>query len=164
MTIQVLATGSGWLGSGIESIQSNVIELIRNCKHELIIGSYSFGLGGLEIIPQIEKALKRNVSVSIFINNFYQQDIIIQEELKKLKRITLNMKIYNFKPTNSDDLHAKLIIADRTYAIIGSSNLSKRGFISNHELAVLIKDREVSKIASAFDRLKLIQYVNEIEL
>jgi cardiolipin synthase len=42
-------------------------------------------------------------------------------------------------PADGGDLHAKVICADERIAVIGSSNLSFRGLVSNYELGVVVR-------------------------
>ena len=51
------------------------------------------------------------------------------------------------------DLHAKVIVVDRRKAIIGSSNLSRRGFLTNYELALLLEGSTATTVASVVDKL-----------
>jgi len=50
-------------------------------------------------------------------------------------------------------LHAKLIVVDRSIALVGSSNLSWKGLILNHELAVLIEGPTAAKVGNLIDVL-----------
>jgi cardiolipin synthase len=58
-----------------------------------------------------------------------------------------NLKIYDFD-SGSDkiDLHAKIIGVDNNTVIIGSSNLSKRGHVSNYEMGVVLKGETATRI------------------
>lgn len=55
-----------------------------------------------------------------------------------------------------------MLIVDRRKAIIGSSNLSWRGLIANHETALMLEHGEVGTLARAFDVLLGGDYVKEV--
>lgn len=61
--------------------------------------------------------------------------------------------IYNFTSDEQIDLHAKLVVIDRQKAIVGSSNLSRRGLLTNYELALVVEGMAVAEIANVVDRL-----------
>jgi cardiolipin synthase len=63
--------------------------------------------------------------------------------------------LYGFSDEQEYDLHAKVIVADRKMALVGSSNLSRRGLLNNHELALFVEGKTVEQIASAIDKLLL---------
>ena len=63
-------------------------------------------------------------------------------------------KILNFQPeSRSEDLHAKIIVVDRRKALVGSANLTWKGLVGNHELAVIVSGSIAFKIAVLFDKL-----------
>lgn len=151
--VRVLGTGLGWLGGGIESIQTNIEELIRNAQDEILVAAYSIGSGATEFVGFLEKAAGRDVDVRVIVNRFHDHPKSVRDNLIEVARIRPKFKLYYFAPVDGSDLHAKLIIADRRRAIIGSANLSRRGFVANHELAVLLEHREVAVLAKALDLL-----------
>ena len=56
-------------------------------------------------------------------------------------------------PDPEEDLHAKVVVADRTRALVGSANLSRHGLIINHELAVVIEGPPAGEVARTIDLL-----------
>ena len=46
-----------------------------------------------------------------------------------------------------------LVVAHRHMALVGSSNLSRRGLLNNHELAVLVEGLAAVDVARALDLL-----------
>lgn len=153
MDIRVLATGLGWMGGGIESIQSNIEELVSTAQHEIMIGAYSIGPGAIDFLDVLEIPLDRGVEIRMIVNRFEDHPLPVKERLLALMRSHLNLSVHDFSPDDGSDLHAKLVIVDRDKAVIGSSNLSKRGFVTNHELAVRLENPNVSMLAQAFDTL-----------
>ena len=64
-----------------------------------------------------------------------------------------HLKIRGFEDLDKGQLHAKVLIIDRSRALIGSANFTWRGMFSNHEVAVLLKGDDVWSLASLIDSL-----------
>ncbi|MDQ0878967.1 phosphatidylserine/phosphatidylglycerophosphate/cardiolipin synthase-like enzyme [Paenibacillus sp. V4I3] len=151
--IKILATGLGWLGNGVESFTSNVEEIILGAKYEVLVGSYNISTGAMDVLELFNTPLSRGVDVRILINKYNEHHSAVRSYLESLSRKYMGISIYDFTHPDGFDLHAKMIVVDREKAIIGSSNISRRGFFENHELSVMITGNQVSKVASAFDSL-----------
>ncbi|GIP18656.1 endonuclease [Paenibacillus montaniterrae] len=164
MEIKILATGLGWMGSGVESIKANLEELIQNAKYEIMIGAYNISTGASDVFELIDVPLSRGVDVRILVNQYQNHHPAAQDMLRSFYRKYLNFMLYDFTHPDGYDLHAKMIVVDRERAIIGSSNISRRGFFNNHELAVLLTGQEVKKVASAFEKLVTHQHTKKIDL
>jgi cardiolipin synthase len=164
MEIKILATGLGWMGSGVESITTNLEELILNAQYEIMIGAYNISTGASDVLELINVPLSRGVDVRIIVNQFYKHHSAAQAMLTSFLRKYLNFKLYDFTHPDGFDLHAKMIVVDRERAIVGSSNISRRGFFENHELAVMLTGRDVSKVANAFEKLVTHQFTKKIDL
>jgi cardiolipin synthase len=54
---------------------------------------------------------------------------------------------------NQTDLHAKVLVVDRSIALVGSANLSFHGMVSNHEMALVVRGPTAEVIAERFDML-----------
>ena len=54
---------------------------------------------------------------------------------------------------DNDHLHAKVVVADRLRAIVGSANLTAHGLLLAHELAVLLEGPAADDIAARIDLL-----------
>ncbi len=94
--------------------------------------------------------------MTLIINNVRNQPADIRERLRKWgAALGTNIRLFDF---NTDDpqqqLHAKVITADRTIALVGSANLSFHGMVSNHELAVVLRGPIAEEIAGRLDTLK----------
>lgn len=88
-------------------------------------------------------AAERNVEVHLIIplvSNHRLADLIRKNYLIQIQEA--GIKIYNFKPGM---LHAKLIIIDNMYSIIGSANMDIRSLFLNYEIALFIYSKEILK-------------------
>lgn len=163
--MRIVVTGTGWLGGGFGSIETSLESLLQTACEEILIVTYSITAGAEYFFERLEEALDRGVTVTVLINRYQNHPRKIRNLLEGLAREYPYFKLYDFCPPESDgDLHAKLVVIDRIRALIGSSNLSRRGLIKNHEMAVLVEDRVAGDIASAvYKLLNTVRYVKRIQ-
>jgi cardiolipin synthase len=153
--VTVAVTGLDWLGSGVPAVEQALLTVIGEASDELLITSYNVTSGASRIVEALEVALQRGVRVTTMINRFDEQEPAGKALLVNLEqRFPHSFRLYDFvHPNEKESLHAKLIIADRRLALVGSANLSFLGMIANHELGVLIRGPAAATIASCVDRL-----------
>jgi len=111
---------------------STILETISDCNKELIILSPWFNLEGV-IKEELESAIKRDVNITIITR---EPDSKKHEESIKFLLSRGVSIIYD------NLLHAKLILADREVAIVGSANLQEKAILRNHELIVYSIEHE----------------------
>lgn len=151
-TIRVVVTGVSWMGGGIGSIESALEQLIREAEQEIDLTAYSVTTGADVLFDWLEAALARGIKVRMVINRKDEQPSGVVSRLERLADTYPHFELYDFT-TEGAALHAKVIVADRRVAIIGSSNLSKSGLLNNHEIAVLIHGAAAQTTASVLERI-----------
>lgn len=134
-------------------MESSMLELINYAKDEIQIISYAITNGANNILSAIDEALGRGVRVTFVINSNEEMSKRINSSLYSLKNKYTYIKIRLFNSTEKADLHAKIMVADRKSAIVGSSNLTSRGLIWNLEIGFFIEDRSVWKLAEVIDKI-----------
>jgi cardiolipin synthase len=97
------------------------------------------------------------------INRLEEQPADVVVRLRTLIRKYPHFRLHDFKVEKWSDLHAKVIIMDRQKAVVGSSNLSRRGLLTNYELALLVEGTAATSVASVVDRLLSSEHVACIE-
>lgn len=150
---RIVVTGLAWLGAGIGSIESALDRLFRECRDEVAISAYAIGPGNDLLYGWLDGVLARGVLVRMVVNRFDDQHAEPAAALVALAQRYPHFHLYNFVAGSDEDLHAKMVIADRRLALIGSSNLSRRGMVTNHELGVLVRGATAATAAKAFDQL-----------
>lgn len=150
---RVAVTGTAWMGGGIGSIESALEQIFREAQHEIVLTAYSMSTGADLLFEWMEAALARGVQISLIINHFNDHPFEVIAQLRRFVSTYAHLYLYDFRSAGEADLHAKVIVADRRIALIGSSNLSRRGLLANHEMAVLIQGATAASAASALDRL-----------
>lgn len=151
--VSVLVTGITWVGSGIRSIDGSQEDLIREAKQEIVVITYGISNNAVSFVDTLGDAAHRGIQIKIIIDNFKKQPAGIRNKLLEYSSKLPNFQVFSFLEHPDGYLHAKVLVADRKRAIVGSSNLSWRGLVTNHELAVLVEGRAVKDIASAVDRI-----------
>lgn len=157
----VVATGAGWLGSGIGSIETALEDIFDQARRDILLTVYSIGAVD-RLIVWLETALTRGIAVTLVINALDDQPREASTALRHLATAYPHFRLYQFIPSEGVDLHAKAVVADHSAALIGSSNLSRRGLLTNHELALLVRGSVASDIAEAIERLVSSRYVARV--
>jgi cardiolipin synthase len=159
---QVVVTGLAWMGSGIGSIESAMERIFREAEHEILITSYAISNAADLMLEWFETALARGVLIRMVINRVYEQPSDVVARLENLHRTYPHFYLYGFTDEQEYDLHAKVIVADRKMALVGSSNLSRRGLLNNHELALFVEGKAAEQVASAIDKLLLSNSISQV--
>lgn len=168
--VSVAVTGTAWMGSGIGSIESALERLFREAEQDIVLTAYTITSGADLLFDWLEAALTRGVQVRLIVNRLNSQPPEVVTRLNRLATTYPHFHLYDFVAEGdadtfaslSTDLHAKAIVVDRRLALIGSSNLSRRGMLANYELAVLVEGPAVADIARAMDTLFASQHAVRI--
>lgn len=151
--IVVVVTGRSWLGRGFPSIETSLRRLFLEAEDEVLLTAYSISRNADLFFDLVENALGRGITVKAVVNRFRRQPRSVKERLEQVAKNYLHLELFSFDGDDQDDLHAKVVVVDRRRAIIGSSNFSTRGLLTNHEIAVELEGSDAARVASAFDRL-----------
>jgi cardiolipin synthase len=156
-TIEIVATGRPWVGSGVGLIDTALNRLFAEAKDEILITAYSVTYAEELIIPLLRGALERGVRVCITVNKLDEQPTSLRAPLLRLRNEFPFFDIRSYEGEPASDLHAKLIVIDRRVAIVGSSNLTRRAMKDNIEIALLVRGPAANDVARLFDRLQAAQ-------
>ena len=150
---RVVVTGTTWMGAGIGSIESAIDELFRTATDEIILSVYTIGSGADLVFRWLEGALDRGVQVSLVINSLEGQPRDVVRSLRLIGESYHHFHLLDFRGDAGSALHAKAIVADHRLALIGSSNMSRRGLLANHELALFVDGPAAAAAGRAMDAL-----------
>jgi phosphatidylserine/phosphatidylglycerophosphate/cardiolipin synthase-like enzyme len=156
--VSLAVTGLSWLGSGVQSVQQECLAIIRSARRELTLSAYSITAGAGTLIDELSGLAEQGVIVTLIVNNVRNQPREVLDKIACWGRCgASNIKLFDFHTNDAQQqLHAKVIAADRSIALVGSANLSFHGMVSNHELAVVLRGPIVEEIACRLDSLKSI--------
>lgn len=151
--VSVVVTGTAWMGGGIGSIESTLERLFREAQQEIALTAYAISSGADLLFDWLETSLTRGIQVKLIVNHLTNQPQDVKARLHQLATTYAHFYLYDFISESEADLHAKAIVVDRKLALIGSSNLSRRGLLANHEIAVLVQGPAAATAACVLDRL-----------
>jgi phosphatidylserine/phosphatidylglycerophosphate/cardiolipin synthase-like enzyme len=149
----ILVTGINWMGAGIGSIETAMEHLFQDASDELLLTVYSISTRTDLLFDLLDAALSRGVQTKMVINSFEKQPRRVVKRLRDFVSKYPHFLLHGFSGGDQSDLHAKVIVADRKVALVGSSNLSWRGMVTNYELAALVRGDAAGVTAQAVDRL-----------
>jgi len=153
--VQILVTGRRLMGSGFRAIEPVVEELIRSARSEIHIAAYLFTGSLGAIFGLLAEALEKGVRVTMVINRIDRQPSEVRTWLVSLGEKFPHARIVDFSDAQGSDLHAKVIVADRQEAVVGSANLTWGGMVANHEIAVLLRGKDAWYLASLIETLSV---------
>src|SRR5438309_2163074 len=151
--VQLLATGSNFVGQDIRGFEPVVEEVIRDAREEIQVLAYLFTSSAKTILSLLDRASERGVKVTLIVNRKDSQEPLIRAWLDRAARLRPKISVFDFSSAREGQLHAKVIIADRRTAVIGSANFSWGGMVTNYEIGVLLEGDIVWTIATLVDRL-----------
>ncbi|GHD85373.1 hypothetical protein GCM10010508_08880 [Streptomyces naganishii JCM 4654] len=108
-----------------------VVEVIRSATTSLLIASFA-AHGARDVVGEIARAVDRGVHV----------DLLLEESTQAtaaFAALPRGVRIWH-RAGAAGVLHAKLIVADRHTALLGSANLTDRALSDNIELGVVLRD------------------------
>ena len=137
--------------------------LFQRATSEIQIAVYDLTGGADELIGAIRGLLARGIQVTMVVNRFGKKENAVRDGLEKLSFRFDHFQLFDFTPNSEkEDLHAKIIVRDRKEALVGSANLTWRGLVRNHELAVIISGPAASTIGGLIDSLTRDQRVRRV--
>ena len=136
---------------GTELFRQNLGEALRNIKNEIIIISAFIKLSGINWL--VENIGSKNIKCQIM-GRFSASDLVNGSSDLDIYKI-LSEKNWELKFLNN--LHAKIILIDKSLLFIGSPNLTGKGMklapVSNIEMGVktLAQDNEILMVNSLYE-------------
>lgn len=149
----LLVTGRHFGGRGLRSIMPVMQELVAGARSEIHVLAYMMTGGARPIVNLLTNALERGVRVILVVNGPDDQVRGVVDELTGLSHVYTHMRVTHFTDPDGSQLHAKVLVADRARAVIGSANFSWGGLVSNHEVGALLGGRAAWELAAIVDEL-----------
>ncbi len=142
------------MGGGVGSVQSSIEGMLGKATREIQIAVYEITDydGFLQLL---RSCLARGVHVMMIINRFDGHSLRLRKALQELTRRFPHFALLDFCPDRvTEDLHAKVIVVDHNAALVGSANMTWKGLVGNHELAVLVSGEVASRVGMLLDKLR----------
>jgi phosphatidylserine/phosphatidylglycerophosphate/cardiolipin synthase-like enzyme len=113
----------------------DTILLINSAKKEIDI--YNEEMNDERIINALSSAAIRGINVKVIMT--YQSSF--KDEFEQLKNAGVNLHLFHGEKELY--IHAKIIIADSSYAFLGSENFSYTSLDKNRELGIFLSDQKI---------------------
>jgi cardiolipin synthase len=144
------------VSEGVRAIEPVVEEIVLGAASEIQILAYLFTTQANRMLRLIEGAGERGVTITIVVNDLERQNEQVKLHLRALKKKLPRMSLVDFHHRENRQLHAKVVVADRKRAVVGSANLSLGGMVTNYEVGVLLQGEPAWQLAKVIDRLVLL--------
>jgi phosphatidylserine/phosphatidylglycerophosphate/cardiolipin synthase-like enzyme len=152
-SVQLLGTGPEFIRKGIRGIEPVIEEAILSARSDIHILAYLFTPRATGFLDLLEGAAKKSVKIRILVNRLDRQHVRIRSRLMSLRKSCHTVDVASFVGEDRRQLHAKVVVADRKKAIIGSANFSWGGMVANYEIGVLIEGQAAWKMAELIDSM-----------
>lgn len=141
-----------------QSLLAAAKQIIADSEHTLLITAPFIEIRGFgSLMDGLQGALSRGVTVTVLSHNLLNIGSSESAAIEELRRMSSDLPgcfhiysaVVNTDAPRKDHplLHAKLVIADESEALVSSANLTIYGLTSNFEVGVCIKGDEVSELS-----------------
>lgn len=123
-----------------------VIDTIRQAQEKLWLVAPYIEKSGFELVaPSLLAGLDRGLSVFVISQDLDRIDSWQSNSLEQFRDLAefWNRGLHLYVPARDGDfVHAKIVLADHIQMVVGSANLTNRGFSDNVELGVVLGPRQ----------------------
>jgi len=153
---RVVATGPELIREGVRSLEGVLREAIDSARSEIQILAYTVTPSALPLLQRLRQAVRRGVRVTLVLNNPDELDGTVRDFLSQLQGEQPDrVRVLGFgEPDRA--LHAKVVVVDRSRALVGSANLTGGGMVRNYEVGILVEGEPASMIARMVDRVTML--------
>jgi cardiolipin synthase len=151
--VTIVATGERLVGHGVRSFDAVVRELLADARREIQVAAYRFDRSALPLLQALEDAAERGIRVTVVADTLDDQPEPVRAVLQRWLRRG-NPAVVDFRASSGSLLHAKVLVADRARALVGSANFTWGGLVTNHEIGVLVEGDGAWTIARMLDALQ----------
>ncbi|MBN1899597.1 MAG: phosphatidylserine/phosphatidylglycerophosphate/cardiolipin synthase family protein [Spirochaetes bacterium] len=133
----------------VVDISNSLNQLLSRAKNEIDIQVYAitFGRNNFPIIYNaLLKALQQNVDIKLLIDaKMFRENKEMKTAVTELQKRGVKIKKLNMQKLTGEEysaMHAKMLIVDRQYLFLGSSNWSKSGMQENREIGIITTETQ----------------------
>ena len=151
-------SGRIWAGYEAREIRRLIFESLKSAKVSIQISAFSLGEKNEDVeqfFQILEEKLKAEKGVQLIVNDIQGKSVgeYSRKFIRKLRKYP-TCTVSDYKPAKEGDLlHAKIIVIDRKFALVGSANISRHAMFSNYEIMLKISGKAVAIIANLLDNL-----------
>ncbi|MEM6274806.1 MAG: DISARM system phospholipase D-like protein DrmC [Myxococcota bacterium] len=163
-TTEKLATTVAWTGPSTRGSKSRktsevLLEVLANARREVLVVGYEFDHGATLFEP-LHRAMKERgvearfvIDVGSLPSRSSNAGAYLSERVRRFLELNWPFgppwpELYcaecALRHRSYRSVHAKCVVVDRRYCLVGSANFTKRGHTRNLEIGVLLDDRGVA--------------------
>lgn len=150
---RIVVTGPELLARGHRGVEPLVQELVETARREIQLVAYLLTPSASRLLDRLAGAAERGVRVEVIVNRLENQDWEVRQWLREACSRLKAIRVFDFSNSDRRELHAKICIADRRRAVVGSANFSWGGLVSNYEIGVELEGQAVWDLAKVVDEL-----------
>ncbi|WP_446037663.1 DISARM system phospholipase D-like protein DrmC [Streptomyces sp. SID1143] len=149
--VELVVTGPTSPSVPVRLTRGVLTEVIRSADRSLLVASYAV-YGVTEVKKELRRAVHRGVHIDLLLERSTDAAEALAEVTGSVPGQT---HIWHRHDTRSQGVqHAKLVLADRHTALLGSANLTDRALSDNLEIGVILRDPKlVGRLADHFQWL-----------
>jgi len=145
--VEIVCTAPERFGLPLRTTYATALQMIREASSEIVVVGYVFTEGARSLIEELARAAKeRGARITVVGNR-------IREQLPLFKSVWpdgLTLPHIFSREADADDpmaaLHAKLLVCDRTSALVTSANFTYHGLHANIEIGVRVRTQAVEHL------------------
>jgi phosphatidylserine/phosphatidylglycerophosphate/cardiolipin synthase-like enzyme len=135
-----------------------MLAVVAHAQHTLLLASpFIYEQGVQQLVASITQALYRNVWVTILTHDAdllaSAQSTAIEAIRHEAERLGKRLDVYTAALQEHSLLHAKVLVADDAYAVIGSANLTNSALETNLEAGVVLGAVQAREVRQIFQQL-----------
>jgi phosphatidylserine/phosphatidylglycerophosphate/cardiolipin synthase-like enzyme len=143
-----------------ESYSSSAIALLDASMETLtLVSPFMEAKGVGRLLESLLGALKRGLHVTIITHGATDLSSYASNSLEELRREAQGLSgilaVYSARDDLPILLHSKLVVSDNVRSIVGSANITGRGFGENLEAGVMLGEKQTSEITRVIAALRL---------
>lgn len=132
-----------------EKYFSTLVDFIRKAERSIDMTMFLFkttassGNKPAMLVKELAAAQKKGAAVRVVLENSDYDESLNKENRKVAQKLRKN-NIQVFFDAADKTTHAKFVVIDNRYSFIGSHNLSHSALAKNHEVSLLIDNRDLA--------------------
>ena len=145
-------TGTEILVDGVRGTESVIRDIVTGARSEIHVMAYVVSRHATWLLDDIRNALDRGITTTLVINRLQTQDSVTRNQLCAWSRLYPHFMLRSYDE-DGKSVHAKVVVADRNLAVVGSANFSWHGMATNYEVGVLLEGKEAWTLSKIVDNL-----------
>lgn len=142
-----------------DSYSSTAIALVDASSETLtLVSPFMEAKGVGRLLESLLAALKRGVHVTVITHGASDLSSYVSSALEELRREAQGLPgildVYSGRDDLPVLLHSKLVVTDNVRSIVGSANITDRGFGENLEAGVMLGEKQTSEITQVIVALR----------